>query len=91
MCVPLPAQLPLPACKCPSHTTVHKLPKGVWEGVAHCRSSLHVCLLFGHCCCPQGAPSPLLPSATKSVLSMAHKARDLLQKQGAIEQAVQDR
>ncbi|EFN59520.1 hypothetical protein CHLNCDRAFT_56794 [Chlorella variabilis] len=39
----------------------------------------------------QAAPSPRLPSATKSVLSMASKAQDLLQKQGAIEQEVQDR
>ncbi|KAL4431214.1 hypothetical protein ABPG75_006470 [Micractinium tetrahymenae] len=37
------------------------------------------------------APSPRGPSATRTVLSMASKARDLLQKQGAIEAEVEDR
>lgn len=37
------------------------------------------------------APSPRGPSATRTVLSMANKARDLLQKQGAIEAEVEDR
>ncbi|KAL4853598.1 hypothetical protein ACK3TF_005430 [Chlorella vulgaris] len=39
----------------------------------------------------EGGPSPRLPSATKSVLSMANRARELLRRQGVIEQEVQDR
>lgn len=39
----------------------------------------------------QALPSPRLPSATKSVLSLASKAQELLRQQGAIEAEVQDR